>query len=117
MGRKELLISLIDKNYGVDINIDTTSSSRNPRQTISFQSGILYKDEYPNIYLNHEITDKEFNIAIDTIITWFKDHSISNINVKLDDRDKELRPCVEMTMEELEKQLGYKVKIVTEKEN
>lgn len=82
----------------------------------NFCDTTLWKDEYPNIYLDHEITDDELSHAIDIIITYLQQKDRHTIIVDLDERNKNLAPAKEMTLEEIEKELGYKVKVVNKKE-
>lgn len=77
----------------------------------------LYKDEYPNVYLDHEITDDEFLYALDIITTHLMQRVSCKIVVDLDERERSLRPPVEMTLKEIEEKLGYKVKIVSKEKN
>ena len=75
----------------------------------------LKADEYPYIYLKHDITEDEFNKAIDTIITYFMQQKMYTMIVDLDDRNEHYMPTKEMTIDEIEKELGHKVKIVKKK--
>ena len=74
----------------------------------------LYREEYPHIYLNSEVNAEELAHAIDTIATFFMQNDKNALTVDLDEREKFLKPPVEMTIKEIEKELGYKVKIVGE---
>lgn len=76
----------------------------------------LFSNEYPHIYLDHEVSKDEVEHAIDTIITFFMQKDLKNMTVDLDRRENALKPPVELTLEEIEKKLGYKVKVVSEKE-
>ena len=77
----------------------------------------ISEDEYPNLMLDHKVTEDEFNTAIDTIITYFAQKDLYHIVVDLKMRNDYQGPAREMTMEEIEQQLGYKIKIVKEKED
>lgn len=81
-----------------------------------FGRGYISDDEYPNLMLDHEVTDDEWNEALNTLITYFAQNPIHNIIVDLKKRNEHYGPAKEMTMEEIEQQLGYKIKIVKEKE-
>lgn len=74
---------------------------------------MLHKSEYPHIYLDHEITDDELGYALDVITTHLMQRVSHKIVVDLDERERGLRPPVEMTLKEIEEKLGYKVKIVS----
>lgn len=77
----------------------------------------IFTCEYPNICLGHKITDDEIVHAMDVIATYFMQTGKNGIEVILEEREKSLTPAVEMTMEEIEKKLGHKVKIVGDKED
>ena len=68
-----------------------------------------------HIYLNSEVNAKELAHAIDTIATFFMQNDKYALTVDLDEMEKFLKPPVEMTIKEIEKELGYKVKIVGER--
>ncbi len=72
--------------------------------------------EYENIYLDHEISDEEIQHAIDVLITYIMQNQARTLEVDLDIRNREFAPPKEMTLEEVERELGYKIKIIT-KEN
>lgn len=62
---------------------------------------------------NESINDVEK--AIDTIINHFVTTGTSCMMVDIDKRNKALAPVKEMTFDDIEKELGYKIKIVKEK--
>lgn len=55
--------------------------------------------------------------AIDTLINHFVTNGVSYMMVDIDKRNKALAPAKEMTFDDIEKELGYKIKIVKEKNN
>ena len=55
--------------------------------------------------------------AIDTLINHIVTNSISYMMVDIDGRNKALAPAKEMTFDDIEKELGYKIKIVKEKKS
>ncbi len=55
--------------------------------------------------------------AIDTLINHFVTNGVSHMTVDIDKRNKALAPAKEMTFDDIEKELGYKIKIVKEKNN
>lgn len=75
---------------------------------------VLGPDEYPYLYLKREVTKAEVDEAINTIITYFQQTGMVNLVIDLDQREAYYRKgyTVEMTLDELEKQLGYKIKLV-----
>ena len=82
-----------------------------------FGNARISEDEYPNLMLDHEVSEDEFNTAIDTLITYFAQKDLFHILIDLKMRNDYQGPAKEMTMEEIEEQLGYKIKIVKEKDN
>lgn len=76
----------------------------------------LFRNEYPHIYLDHEITHEELLHSYDVITTYFMQNNIYRVEVDLNQRDMSLAPPVEMTIEEIEKKLGHKIKVVGNKE-
>ena len=85
--------------------------------TTEFGSARISEDEYPNIMVDHEITEDEWNEALNVMITYFAQKELDNIIVNLGIRNRWFGDAKEMTIEEIEKELGYKVKIVKEKDN
>lgn len=77
----------------------------------------LYKDEYPNVYLDKKPTDDELDHAIDVIVTDMLYRQGRIYYIDLDRRNEALAPVKEMTLEEIEKELGHKVKVVNKDED
>ena len=76
---------------------------------------MLKADEYPYIYLDHTITDGELNNAIDVITTYLMQNNLFTLYIDLDVRNERRMPTKEMTIGDIEKALGHKVKIVKDK--
>lgn len=76
----------------------------------------LYDHECLHICKHHTITNDELTDAIDTIISGFVQSHNNKIIVNIAERNRELAPAKEMTVEEIEAALGFKIKIVKEKE-
>lgn len=55
--------------------------------------------------------------AIDMLINHIVTNDINHMVVDIDKRNKALAPAKEMTFDDIEKELGYKIKIVKEKNN
>ena len=85
--------------------------------TTEFGSARISEDEFPNIMVDHEITEDEWNEALNVMITYFAQKKLDNVIVNLGIRNRWFGDAKEMTIEEIEKELGHKVKIVKEKEN
>ena len=78
----------------------------------------LYESDCPNIIkkvndIHGEITDEELRNAIDVLINVFAKQHIFKMVVNIDEREKSLESAKEMTLEDIEEALGYKVKIVS----
>ena len=79
----------------------------------------LFSHEIANIinkFDGRKITKDDVMYALDLISLYFYQEGIYKIVVDIDERNRLLAPAKEMTLEEIEKELGYKVKIVS-KEN
>ena len=90
-------------------------------EAFSRDSTYLYADDCPNIIkkvndIHGEITDEDLANAIDVIIGAFVKRKAYSMVIDIDERDTEYAPAKEMTLEEIEKKLGYKVKIVNDKQ-
>ena len=67
-----------------------------------------------NLNRDDEITVEELNHALDIVTAYFVKHHINWLVLDINDRNKVLAPAKEMTIDEIEKELGYKIKIVKE---
>ena len=79
----------------------------------------LFSHEINNIinkFDGRKITEDEAMDALDLISLYMYQEGIHKFVVDIDDRNSSLEPDKEMTLEEIEKELGHKVKIVS-KEN
>lgn len=79
----------------------------------------LYGDECRNImkpFENVDISTGDFTNAIDLIITHMVRGNLSKIILDIAERDRALVSPKEMTLKEIEKELGYKIKIVSKEE-
>ena len=80
----------------------------------------LYLHNCPHIIKKFEgkrITRKEVEDALDLIIAYFAQNSSCVMLCDIYERDKSLNPSKEMTIKEIEKELGYRVNIVDDKES
>ena len=78
----------------------------------------LYSDEICNIinkFDDKRVSNDEMLNALDVITMYLYQNELYNLWLYIDERNKALDPYKEMTLEEIEKELGYKVKIVNEK--
>ena len=65
-----------------------------------------------NLNRDAEITVEELNHALDIVTAYFVEHRINGLVLDINERNKILAPAKEMTIDEIEKELGYKIKIV-----
>lgn len=78
----------------------------------------LYSDEICNIinkFDDKRVSNDEMLNALDVITMYLYQNELYNLGLYIDERNKALEPTKEMTLEEIETELGYKVKIVNEK--
>ena len=79
----------------------------------------LFSHEIDNIinkFDGRKITEDDVSDALDLISLYIYRERIHKIVVDIDERNRTLAPAKEMTLEEIEKELGHKVKIVNKKE-
>ena len=79
----------------------------------------LFSHEINNIinkFDGHKITEDEIMDALDLISLYIYQEGIHKIVVDIDERNRSLAPAKEMTLEEIEAELGHKVKIVNKKD-
>ena len=79
----------------------------------------LFSHEINNIinkFDGRKITEDEVSDALDLISLYIYRERIHKIVIDIDERNRGIAPAKEMTLKEIEKKLGYKVKIVS-KEN
>lgn len=61
-----------------------------------------------------KISSEDFMKATDTIIKYMFDNKMFDIFIDINERNNMLEPAKEMTIAEIEKELGHKIKIVKE---
>lgn len=101
---KTLEIRVVDPDWAP--RLYDTSKHENPY--------ILY-DEYSNI--DRALSGKTVNMnnideLVDALIRYFGLFKLEYMVVDINERNKTLAPVKEMTIDEIEKELGYKIKIV-----
>lgn len=96
------------------------SRERSPLFECSEDGNIyLHDPECRNImrpFENVDISNDDMANAIDLIITHMVRDNLSEIIVDIAEHDQALAPPKEMTLKEIEKELGYKIKIVSKEE-
>lgn len=79
---------------------------------------LINEVEYPYIYQDHQISDEEFENAIDTLITHCMQRQLHTITIDLSIKNKieeqKTKP-LELTIEDIEHMFGRKVVIVKSK--
>lgn len=75
----------------------------------------LNKEEYPYVFLDRDVTADECIEAMQLIATYFMQNKVNHIILDLEERNDFLTPVKQMTLEEIEKELGYKINIVRKK--
>ena len=65
--------------------------------------------------LGEEISEEYIIDLLDVLITRFAKNKSKYLYANIDRRNRELEPVKEMTLEEIEEKLGYKVRIVNDK--
>ena len=110
-----------NKNKSIVIKVkDPSFDPITPTTTFSKEGPFIYNRDcqhiIDNLNRNTEITNDELSHALDIITAYFVEHCINGLVLDINERNKILAPAKEMTIEEIEKKLGYKIKIVKEKE-
>ena len=107
----------MDKRIVVEVQELIEFDSAGRQTWINSDQTRLFESECHYFCKNHMITNDELMDALDVLASWFVQSKGNKILLNVSERNNSLSPAKEMTMEELEKELGYKVKIVKEKEN
>ena len=107
------------------LNIELVDPKWTPGDCVrGFDYPVLFQDEVNNIRKSVEDTGfygdstiDAVNFAISVLIKYFCDNKIDHMVADIGAKEKSLEPAKEMTMEDIEKELGYKIKIVKRKED
>lgn len=83
----------------------------------SEKRGKVYKGEFSNIELDEEITESDFERALDVLYTFMVNKEINNVDVNLKFRDFCLRPNRQMTLDEISDELNANVTLVAHKDH
>lgn len=94
-----------------DIRLEIQSRVPEIGNNNCYQYVEIFKSEFPNLAFEEKVTEDELNAAIDTIIAWFIQEHAQTILVNLEERNLAYSESKEMTMDEIEKKLGYKIKL------
>ena len=111
-----------NKNKSIVIKVEDPSLDPiTPTTSFSKEGPFIYARDCQHIIDNlngdTEITVDELNHALDIVTAYFVEHCINGLVLDINKRNKMLAPAKEMTIDEIEKELGYKIKIVKENKN
>ena len=90
---------------------------QNPNIATSEGRGLVHKGEFKNIELDEEITESDFERALDVLYTFMVNKEINNVDVNLKFRDFCLRPNRQMTLDEISDELNANVTLVAHKDH
>ena len=105
---KLMKIEIVDRHF---------DDLQNPNIVTSEGRGLVHKGEFKNIELDEEITESDFERALDVLYTFMVNKEINNVDVNLKFRDFCLRPNRQMTLDEISDELNANVTLVAHKDN
>lgn len=105
---KLMKIEIVDRHF---------DNLQNPNIVTSESRGLVHKGEFKNIELNEEITESDFERALDVLYTFMVNKEINNVDVNLKFRDFCLRPNRQMTLDEISDELNANVTLVAYKDH
>ena len=105
---KLMKIEIVDRHF---------DNLQNPNIVTSESRGLVHKGEFKNIELNEEITESDFERALDVLYTFIVNKEINNVDVNLKFRDFCLRPNRQMTLDEISDELNANVTLVAYKDH
>lgn len=105
---KLMKIEIIDRHF---------DDLQNPNIVTSEGRGLVHKGEFKNIELDEEITESDFERALDVLYTFMVNKEINNVDVNLKFRDFCLRPNRQMTLDEISDELNANVTLVAHKDH
>lgn len=113
---KKLVVKIEDPNVNKIKYTDTDLFDPEP------QIPNLDLHDCPNVVghvrkkLGHSATIDDVIYALDVLAAYISENDIYSFKVDISERNNSLRPAKEMSIEDIEKELGYKIKIVSDKE-
>lgn len=113
---KKLVVKIEDPNVNKIKYTDTDLFDPEP------QIPNLYLYDCPNVVghvrkkLGHSATMDDVIDALDVLAAYISENDIYSFEVDISERNDSLRPAKEMSIKDIEKELGYKIKIVSDKE-
>ena len=114
---KKLRIELIDKDIPCSLYADKYDTKYG--DSVPFLQMHDIKNIFSKVTDGESAYEDRFDYAIDRLILHMCARSINKIIVNIDDRDKlySKNTAREMTLDQIEKELGYKVKIIAQEES
>lgn len=105
---KLMKIEIVDRHF---------DNLQNSNIVTSESRGLVHKGEFKNIELDEEITESDFERALDVLYTFMVNKEINNVDVNLKFRDFCLRPNRQMTLDEISDELNANVTLVAHKDH
>lgn len=105
---KLMKIEIVDRHF---------DDLQNPNFVTSEDRGLVHKGEFKNIELDEEITESDFERALDVLYTFMVNKEIDSVDVNLKFRDFCLRPNRQMTLDEISDELNANVTLVAHKDH
>lgn len=105
---KLMKIEIVDRHF---------DDLQNPNIVTSEGRGLVHKGEFKNIELDEEITESDFERALDVLYTFMVNKEINNVDVNLKFRDFCLRPNRQMTLDEISDELNANITLVAYKDH
>ena len=109
MSKKILYMNMVDESRVHNGEYDTKGKGYVHED---YYLDTIKPDEYKHLYLDRVIEPKELDDVLSVLLTFMMQNEADRIHIDLDAREREFTPAKEMTMEEVEAALGYKVKLV-----
>ena len=114
---KKLVVKIEDPNVNKIKYTDLCDPDFNPEQIPN-----LHAYDCPNIIrhvekkLGHSATIDDVIDALDVLAAYISKNDVYRFKVDISERNDSLRPAKEMSIKDIEKELGYKIKIISDKE-
>lgn len=100
----------MDKYLKISIK-DSTMPKNMP---VGYDKRVIYPSEIQNIIntIGDNITVEDFETAVDVLLVHFAKNNLTSMCIDVRGRDLAHVPVKEMTINDIEKELGYRIKIV-----
>ena len=103
----------MDKYLKISIK-DSTMPKNMP---VGYDERVIYSSEIQNIINTiGDITVEDLKTAIDVLLVHFAENNLTSMCIDVRKRDLVHVPVKEMTINDIEKELGYRIKIVKEED-